>query len=327
MSWIERIGGANVGTLSFSEPLARHCTWRIGGPADVLAEPGTEEEIARLVAFAGEEGVPLVVVGRGSNLLFCDEGVRGIVLKLGRRFSDLTIEGQAVRAQGGLWVPRLARRLASAGLSGFEHAAGIPGSLGGLITMNGGSLRKSVGDNVVSVFALSLAGERRTFRRDECAFSYRRSRFQDPVGAPGETWIVLGASLVFPRGDRRAIRRETLAVLAERRGKFPLRQPNCGSVFTNDPAVYELAGPPGRIVEETGLKGLQMGGVQVSPRHANFMVNVGEATARDVLTLVSEVRRRVHDRIGVWIECEVRHVDEGGRIAPVSPICEGGEQR
>lgn len=317
MHWIARLKTLDVGRLSLSEPLKDHCSWKIGGAADALVQPETEGQIARLVQFTREEGVPLVVVGRGTNLLFCDGGVRGVVLKLGRFFSDVAISGNIVRAQGGIWVPRLARRIASAALLGFEHAAGIPGSLGGLVTMNGGSLRRSVGENILSVDALSPSGERRTFPGGECGFSYRTSRFQNPA----ERWIVLGARLAFAFGDRRGVRREMLSVLAERRKKFPLRQPNCGSVFTNAPMVYEKAGPPGKVVEETGLKGFRVGGAQVSHRHANFVVNLGGATAADVLALVTEVRRRVYDRIGEWLECEVRYVDEAGTIVPLSTAC------
>jgi UDP-N-acetylmuramate dehydrogenase len=243
------------------------------------------------------------------------------VLKLGRRFSGFSFSGARVRAKGGVWVPRLVRNIADAGLSGMEHASGIPGSLGGLVTMNGGSLRRSVGENILSVDAVSHAGEMRTFSREECDFSYRHSFFQCSGTRDEERWIILGALLELTPGDRGAIRREQLRILEERRVKFPHHQPNCGSVFSNVPAVYDLAGPPGRIVEETGLKGKQVGGAQVSFCHANFIVNMGGATARDVLSLIGEVRRRVYDRIGVWLDCEVRYADERGVLVPASEAC------
>lgn len=310
-----------VGVVSPLEPLKNHCSWKIGGPADALVQPRTEEEVIRLVEFVRGENVPFLVIGKGTNLLFPDGGIRGVVMKLGRLFSDFSIAGTEVRARGGIWVPKLVKNLADAGLSGFEHAAGIPGSLGGLVTMNGGSLRHSAGENIRSVDAVSLAGERRTFTKDECGFSYRRSLFQDPPDMPEKRWIVLGAVLDFRRSEPGAVRREQIRVLGERRGKFPLDLPNCGSVFTNDPAVYELAGPPGKIIEDTGLKGETVGGARVSSLHANFIVNLGGASSRDVLGLIGLVRRRVHDRIGVWLDCEVRYADETGKLVPASEAC------
>lgn len=316
----KRIRVLDAGAVTFGEPLKEHCSWRIGGPADIFVQPSGEGQIVNVLRFVGEEGLPLVVIGRGTNLLFADEGFRGVVLKLGKRFSDFSVDGASVRAQGGLWVPRLVKNLADEGLSGLEHAAGIPGSFGGLVAMNGGSLRHSVGERIVDVRAVSFAGELRTFRRDECAFSYRRSLFQLGAGDPGNRWIVLEAALELVPADRNDIRREVLRILAERRGKFPLDLPNCGSVFTNDPAVYELAGPPGKIVEDTGLKGLRVGAAEVSHRHANFIVNLGGATASDVLALVGEIRKRVHDRIGAWLECEVRYVGAEGTLVPASEV-------
>lgn len=319
MTLTERLRQLPVGALFPMEPLENHCTWRIGGPADALVEPSSPQEVMNLLAFAREEAVPLLVIGRGSNLLFSDGGFRGVVMKLGRRFSALSVEGAGVVAQSGIWVPRLARAVAGAGLSGFEHAAGIPGSLGGLVVMNGGSLRRSVGENIRYVDALSPAGEFRRFARSECGFSYRRSVFQDGRDRAG--WIILGAALDFEPSGRKAVRREHLKVLKERRAKFPLDLPNCGSVFTNDPGVYELAGPPGKIVEEAGMKGTVVGRAMVSPLHANFIVNLGGASASDVLGLISLIRRRVFDRLGVWLESEVRYAGENGTVVPASEAC------
>ena len=317
----EKLARLSVGLVSPMAPLRDHCSWKIGGEADALVQPSTEEEILRLLAFVREEGVPFLVIGKGTNLLFSDRGFRGVVMKLGRRFSGLSIRGSEVRARGGLWVPLLAKNLAAAGLGGFEHAAGIPGSLGGLVTMNGGSLRHNVGEAVRFVEAVSLAGERRVFSREECAFAYRRSVFQDPPGEGAKRWIVLGAVMDFSISDPATVRREHLRVMEERRAKFPLNLPNCGSVFTNDPEVYELAGPPGRVIQDGDLKGTVVGGAQISTLHGNFIVNLGGATAADVLALIGLARRRVHDRIGRWLRCEVRYADEWGEVTPASEVC------
>ena len=314
---LARLNSLEVGRIASDEPLSAHSSWKIGGRADILVQPSTVEQAVTLLKFVRDEGVPLVVIGMGTNLLFADEGFRGVIMKLGRLFSGFWIDGVSVRAQAGLWVPRLVKNLASAGLSGLEHAAGIPGSVGGLVTMNGGSLRRSVGENITTVTAVSREGRMRVFTAEECGFSYRRSVFQDS----DERWIVLEASMKLARGERGEVRAEALRIMEERRRKFPLRLPNCGSVFTNDPKVYELAGPPGKIVEETGLKGLSVGGAQVSHHHANFIVNTGGATAEDVLSLIGEVRRRVHGRIGAWLDCEVRYVRPDGAVAPASEAC------
>ena len=169
---------------------------------------------------------------------------------------------------------------------------------------------------ITTVTAVSREGRMRVFTAEECGFSYRRSVFQDS----DERWIVLEASMKLARGESGEVRAEALRIMEERRRKFPLRLPNCGSVFTNDPKVYELAGPPGKIVEETGLKGLSIGGAQVSHHHANFIVNTGGATAGDVLSLIGEVRRRVHERIGAWLDCEVRYVSPDGVVVPASGL-------
>ncbi len=321
MNFEKKLRSLSVGHISTDEPLKNHCSWRIGGPADALVEPGTPEEAARLLLFAREEGLPLIVIGRGTNLLFSDAGVRGIVLKLGSRFSGWSATGRTVTVRSGLWVPRLVRNLAEKGLSGLEHAAGIPGSFGGLVTMNGGSLRRSVSDNILSVTALSREGVVRRFSREECAFSYRTSLFQNALRPGRRGWIVLEAALECGEEDPAVLRRELLRVLAERKGKFPLKQPNCGSVFTNCPEIYAEAGAPGKIVEETGLKELRVGDAQVSALHANFIVNLGGATARDVLTLMGKIRRRVHQRIGHWLASEVLYADEEGNLILASQRC------
>lgn len=321
MNLEKKLRSLPVGEVSLEEPLRNHCSWKIGGPADALVEPGTPEEAARLLLFAREEGLPLIVIGRGTNLLFSDRGIRGIVLKLGSRFAGWSVSGRTVIVRSGQWVPRLVRNLAEGGLSGLEHAAGIPGSFGGLVAMNGGSLRRSVCDNILFVTALSRDGEVRQFSREECAFSYRTSLFQNALRPGRKGWIILEAVLECGEEDPSTLRRELLRVLAERKGKFPLKQPNCGSVFTNAPEIYAEAGAPGKIVEETGLKGLRAGDAQVSSLHANFIVNLGGATARDVLTLMGEIRRRVHRRIGHWLASEVLYADEEGNLVPASERC------
>jgi len=297
------------------EALSGHCSWRIGGPADLLVEPASVAEVQQVVRLTRGTGLPLVVIGDGSNLLFNDAGIRGVVMKIGRRLGAMNIDGQTVIADGGAWIPCLARRTAKAGLTGLEHTIGIPGTLGGLVLMNGGSLRQAIGTSVQRVWLVDRNGNEQMVLAADCDFSYRHSALQ------GREVIIVRAELRLERGEPRAIRHEMLEILHERRSKFPLRQPNCGSVFLSNPDHYHIIGPPGKVIEEAGLKGYRIGDAQVSPMHANFIVNLGQATAADVLALIKHIRQTVHDRNDHWLGCEVRHVDEQGRLQPASEVC------
>jgi UDP-N-acetylmuramate dehydrogenase len=292
-------------------PLRTCSTWRIGGPADYLVEPSSWEQVALVLRCGRENGIPVIVIGKGSNLLFDDAGLRGIVIKIGRGLSRVRITGTTVRAGSGVSASRLARIVGGAGLCGLEHIVGIPGTLGGLIFMNGGSLHRAIGDAILEVTAMDRQGGMRMFRGEECGFAYRHSRFQD-----GE-YVITGAGMVLTGGRRDAIRAEMLRILRERRAKFPLTLPNCGSVFTSDPQAYGRFGPPGKIIESVGLKGMSVGGAAVSERHANFIVNRGDATARDVLSLIELIRRRVAHHSGLHLACEVRFVPSGGSVTAI----------
>ncbi len=312
MKGIERLRTAeDLGLIRVNEPLWLHSRWRIGGVADLFIEPLRADQIARACACAEEENVALVIVGNGSNLLFSDAGLRGAVLKIGRKFSRYTVKDNVITAQAGAWVPALARTAARMGLSGLEHAAGIPGTLGGLIYMNGGSLRHSIGEIVRRVWAMDRFGNVKVMHNAECAFSYRRSIFQDA------DLVILQAELICQPDDPSRIRQRTLEILKERKRKFPLKLPNCGSVFSNHPELYSNFGPPGKVIEDLGLKGFAVGGVQVSQKHANFIVNLGSGKAADVFKLVSLIRAATFRRTGIYLECEVRYVDERGRLGPL----------
>ncbi len=308
---LETLGAFAPDDLRFDEPLSRHSTWRIGGPADVLIEPRSAGQVGAVVRFAKREGIPLLVIGQGSNLLFDDAGLRGIVLKLGARFSRLEITGRHIFAEAGVWVPQLARQAAQRGLSGLEHIIGIPGTIGGLVAMNGGSLRHAIGDNVLRVRTIDRGGDPAVLTRAECRFSYRASSLQEN-GA-----VVIGVELECTDGEPREMRRQMLADLRERRRKFPRRgEPNCGSVFLSTAEMHATVGPPGRIIEEAGLKGYRLGAAEVSCRHANFIVNRGGATAGEVLALIAHIRKTVRERSGFELRCEVRHVAPNGEIRP-----------
>ena len=311
---LEELAALDVGDRVFNAPLSRHNSWQIGGPADLLVEPVSPEQVAAVIGFARQHNVPMIVIGQGTNLLFADEGLRGIVLKIGSNMGGFRINGNRIIAEAGLWVPQLARQSMLAGLAGLEHTIGIPGTLGGLVMMNGGSHRKGIGENVIRVKVVSRTGELLTLSRDECEFSYRHSALQ------GAGVVVVEVELECALADPGQIRREMVADLRERRHKFPRKLPNCGSVFLSIAEMHATVGPPGRIIEEAGFKGRRIGQAEVSAQHANFIVNRGGATAGDVLALIALIRKTVYEKIGFDLKCEVRYVDSHGVIRPADQV-------
>lgn len=307
---LRQLAAEDVGNVLFGEPLARHNSWQIGGPADLLVEPENQRQVAAVVCYAREQQIPLVVIGQGTNLLFDDAGVRGIVLKIGAKMAQIAIDGQQIIAGGGAWVPQLARLSMRAGLAGLEHCIGIPGTLGGLVVMNGGSQRKGIGENIKQVWIVTARGEQQVLSQAECEFSYRQSVLQ------GTGAVVVKAELGCLRGSVADIRREMVCDLRERRHKFPRKQPNCGSVFLSTAEMHASVGPPGKIIEDAGLKGTRIGQAEISRQHANFIVNLGGASANDVLALISLIRKRIRSGIGFDLDCEVRYVTPDGQILP-----------
>jgi UDP-N-acetylmuramate dehydrogenase len=286
---------AGVGRTLFDARLADHSSWQIGGPADLLVEPETIAQVARVISFARRHD---------------DSGLRGIVLKLGESLSRVEISDNRIVAEAGAWVPGLARKAMIAGLAGLEHTIGIPGTLGGLVLMNGGSQRKGIGENVRRVWVVDQEGKLLELNRNECAFAYRRSALQ------GSGAVVVKAELECERQEPRNIRQMMLEDLRERRRKFPRKQPNCGSVFLSTSEMHASVGPPGKVIEDAGLKGTRIGKAEVSHQHANFIVNLGGATSVDVLNLIAHIRKVVHERIGFDLCCEVRYVCPTGDIIP-----------
>lgn len=304
---------ADLAKLSGAEPVAdadlrRYSRWRAGGRAALLIEPISASHVCACLAYLADKPFPRLVIGDGSNLLFDDDGFDGILLRIGKSLSGMTIDGLTARVEAGVWVPQMVRRLGAAGLKGLEHAIGIPGSLGGLVVMNGGSRRQGIGSSIVTVRGCDFRGQPFERDHDECRFRYRGSTLQD------DGLVILEADLKFEPTEVAPLRREMIAIMRDRRSKFPKNLPNCGSVFLSDPAMYDVVGPPGAAIERTGLKGRQVGGAQISPLHANFIVNLGAAKASDILTLIHLARTTVHDQTGFWMDAEVRHVAPDGRV-------------
>lgn len=294
------------GEIRRNEPMSRHTSYRIGGPADLFISPANREDLATALKAIHERRISFVVIGGGTNLLVRDKGFRGAVVSLGR-MKAIAVEreyhavgGQyaAIRAEAGASLAALLEFAMERGLTGMEFAAGIPGSLGGAIAMNAGTADGETGDVVDAVELLAPDGTIAARGRDEMGFGYRTAAIPDGH-------VVTGALLSLRRGDRNAIRKRVRALQDQRRQRQPWGQPSAGSVFKNP-----RDGAAGRLIETAGLKGTRMGDAQVSEKHANFIVNLGAATAADVIGLIGLVRQKVLDVHGVALETEIRIIGE-----------------
>lgn len=278
-----------------NEAMKRHTTFRIGGPADFLVKVADRQELAGVLALARRRQVPVYTLGRGSNLLVSDEGVRGIVLSLTGEFDQFMIQETRVTAGGGCDLPKLATKVAKAGLGGLEFACAIPGTVGAGLLINAGAHGGDMSRCVSSAAVVWPDGREQELSSEEIGFGYRTSRLQ------GTEAIVVAVTFELYRADEAELRERMRANLERRRATQPLKYPNAGSIFKNPPGDYA-----GRLIEQAGLKGMRVGDAQVSEKHANFIVNLGNATARDVLELMEHVRKGVQDRFGVRLEPEVR---------------------
>jgi UDP-N-acetylmuramate dehydrogenase len=279
------------------EPMSRHTSFRIGGPADLMAIVESPESLAKLITAALEQEVPLTVLGGGTNVLVLDGGVRGLVLKLGTEFASVREAGGGLCARAALPLARLLAEARSRCLSGLEFAAGIPGTVGGGLWVNCGALGQALGSRFASASGVSHSGELVSVSREEVKFAYRRSVFPVPM-------VVTEATFELEKGDPVGMDKAMHDAL-ERRKHQPLDVPSAGCVFKNPPDE-----PAARLIDGAALKGMQRGGAKVSHRHANYIVNKGGATATDILELISEVKRTVLDRFGVSLEMEVRVIGE-----------------
>lgn len=285
--------------------------WKIGGYAKVVVYPRSSKDIQIIVRYCLNNDIPSLAIGDTSNLLFDNDGVNAVLIKIGQNMADFKAESELLCAESGAWVPALARYSASKGLSGLEHVIGIPGTIGGLACMNGGSQRKGISESIVEIEAVLPNGNIHVFSNSECGFSYRESIFQSNKA------IVTQVKMLLGRGDVSFIRREMLGILKSRRLKFPLKQPNCGSVFVSNPKMYDLIGPPGFAIESIGLKGFSIGGAKISNAHANFFINTGNATSGEMLKLINFVRSAVYDKTGFYMNSEVKYVRPDGSIIAI----------
>lgn len=282
-----------------NEPMSRHTTFRVGGPADLMFLPASAQELCDALRLAREAGVPAQVLGNGSNLIVRDGGIRGLTIVLGEHFSDIRVEGKRLCAQAGALLSRVAAAAMEAGLSGLEFAGGIPGTLGGGCAMNAGAYGGQISDVLVSAEVL-LGGEVRTLSLEEMQMGYRTTL---PLREGG---VVLSACFELERDDSDAIQSRMKELNARRRDKQPLNLPSAGSTFKRPEGHFA-----GALIEGCGLKGCAVGAAQVSQKHAGFIVNTGGATAKDILQLIAHVQAVVRRETGVELELEVKIMGEG----------------
>jgi len=285
--------------VSFDEPMRSHTTWRIGGNADVFVVPESIDELQGALATARSMGLPWMVVGRGSNLLVQDGGIRGVVIKMGDAFAQIEAKDRTVVAGAGRSIISAAHVALRSNLQGLEFATGIPGSVGGAVMMNAGANGGEVKDVLAWAEVLTPLGEVQRLDNSDLNFSYRYSRLKDSPA------IVLRACFRLQPGDGAELLERVHQSSLRRAGTQPLSQPSCGSVFRNPPGDYAA-----RLVEAAGLKGLRHGDAQISDKHANFIVNLGQAKASDVLWLMQQAQETVANQFNVHLETEVRIVGE-----------------
>ncbi|MCS7081962.1 MAG: UDP-N-acetylmuramate dehydrogenase [Bacteroidetes bacterium] len=294
---LEALRKLTRGEVRLQEPMARHTSLRIGGPADVFVVPRDKEDSAQIVEWLQSRAIPHFILGRGTNILVGDAGIRGVVVAIQDSLEYLHIEGARVTVGAGYSLPKLVLECLRRGLGGIEGLGGVPGSVGGAVIMNAGAYGVELFDYLLHV-ELIQEGRRQIRRREQVRYGYR---YTDLRGA-----LVLEAVLELPAVDPEQALRRRQELLARRNATQPLELPNAGSVFKNPPGEYA-----GRLIEAAGLKGFRIGGAMVSDKHANFLVNTGSATAQDMRRLIEHVRQVVQERFGVELELEIELVGEG----------------
>lgn len=280
------------------EPMKKHTTFRVGGPADVLIQP-RKEELPGVLELCRRREVPFYVIGNGSNLLVGDKGIRGVVLEMSAGEEAVTVKGRVLRAAAGVMLSKAANVAAAAGLTGMEFAAGIPGTVGGAVVMNAGAYGGEMKDILVSVTVVDEHGTTKEVKTGDLELGYRQSNVLK------NHWIVTEAVFQLAEGEEAAIREKMNTLAEQRREKQPLQYPSAGSTFKRPEGYFA-----GKLIMDAGLRGYRAGGAQISEKHCGFVINSGEATASDIRRLMEEVIAEVERQFGVTLEPEVKMLGE-----------------
>ena len=281
------------------EPMKKHITFRGGGPAACFLTPSTKEQIREILHICQEEKTPYFILGNGSNLLVSDQGFDGVVLQVYKNMKQVTVEGEHLRVQAGALLSATARKALEAGLTGMEFAAGIPGTMGGAAVMNAGAYGGEMKDILESVTVLTPEGEQKELKNEELQLGYRTSVVKE------KGYIVLEAVLSLKKGDPEAIKSRMDELKEQRVTKQPLEYPSAGSTFKRPEGYFA-----GKLIQDAGLRGYQVGGAQVSEKHCGFVINKENATAKDVVDLIHDVQRIVYEKFQVQLETEVKFLGE-----------------
>ena len=285
-------------SAKFDEPLKRYTAWKIGGPADALLEPGSVDELIEATEKAAEHGVPVTILGGGTNVLVRDGGIRGLTIRLAKSLTNVEVEGTRVTADAGVLYPVLANSTAGRGLAGLEFATGIPGTVGGAVYMNAGAYGSETTE-VLDWAEVFRDHEVVRMENTELDLSYRHSALHE-----NPDWVVLRAGYTLASGEPLILKARIKEFRAQRMNGSPNR-PSCGSTFKRPKGDF-----PGRVIEAAGLKGTRVGRIEVSPVHANYLVNLGDGTAQDALELIELVRQKVSEKLGIELEPEVKVIGE-----------------
>ena len=281
------------------EAMSQHTTFKIGGPADYFLMPDKGEDVGRVIKICKEKEIPYFILGNGSNLLVGDGGYRGAVIQIYRNMSSVTVEGNEITAQAGALLSAVAAAAKNASLTGFEVAGGIPGTIGGAVVMNAGAYGGEMKDVLTEVTVMNAEGDIFTLPTEELELGYRTSIIKTAG------YIVLEAKIRLKEGDPEVIRETMKDLTIRRTTKQPLEYPSAGSTFKRPEGYFA-----GKLIMDSGLAGYQVGGAQVSEKHCGFVINAGDATARDVRTLMDNVRDIVYKKYGVTLEPEVKFLGE-----------------
>lgn len=282
-------------------PLSRLTTFRIGGPAAYVVTPSSIDELKKVLLVCRENGLKRLVIGKGSNILASDEGFQGVIIRLDSEFQRVRIQNCIVEAESGISLSSLAKKAADKGLSGLEFASGIPGSLGGAIYMNAGAYGGEMKDVLQEVTVIDMLGDLKHLDRSELEMGYRSSILQY------KSWVVVRGILQLEEKDPAKIKARMQELTERRNAKQPMDMPSAGSVFKRPEGHFV-----GTMIEEAGLKGYRVGGAMVSPKHAGFIVNTGDATCRDVTELIRHIQKTIKEQYGVELTPEVRYLTPRG---------------
>ena len=281
------------------EVMKKHTTFRVGGPADFFVMPGSREELRDITVLCKSEGMPYYIMGNGSNLLVSDRGYRGVIIQIYREMSMITVDENQITAGAGALLSKIAGSALEAGLTGFEFAAGIPGTLGGACMMNAGAYGGEMKDVLKEVTVLTPEGEFTIIPAGELDMGYRTSVIEK------KGYVVLAAVIALEKGEHESIRKRMEELREKRVSKQPLEYPSAGSTFKRPEGYFA-----GKLIEDAGLRGYRTGGAQVSEKHCGFVINTGNAEAKDIMELMKQVSERVMEKSGVLLEPEVRRLGD-----------------